>query len=369
MTEALGAVLDPERGSPLDSDCTGRESEANRGERTMKKVFITGATGFIGGHLVSRNLERGNRVRALVRPGNPLGPRLEQRSVDVVYGDVRDGAVIHQATEGVDVVFHCAAVVTDWGPWKLFEEVTIKGSENVCTAARECGVGRLVYVSTNDVFGPDETRVLDESCPFQSWKEPYPDAKIQAEKHAWEIHRQHGLPLTIVYPCWVYGEGDRTFVPLLADAIRKREMVFWRKNAVVWPTYIENLMDVMMLIGEDERAVGNGYLVHDGDSVTLQEFCAEMAKAMGLKRVKARIPYSAAYATAVVMESLWKAFRVSKRPLLTTYAVKNLGSRLRFSIDKANRELDWSPAVPYSQGFARTMEWLKTLDPETLKEK
>ncbi len=335
----------------------------------MKKVFITGATGFIGGHLVTKNLEKGNQVRALVRPGNPLIPRLEKRGVEVAVGDIQDRDLIRQAAKGMDVVFHCAAVVTDWGPWKLFREVTIDGSENVCRAALECGVGRLVYVSTNDVFGPDESRVLDETCPFQPWKEPYPDAKIQAEKHAWEYHRVHSLPLTMVYPCWVYGEGDRTFVPLVADAIVKRELLFWRKNAIVWPTYIENLMEVMMLISEDERAVGNGYLVHDGESVTFQDFCGEVADALGVKRVRMHIPFLAAYAAALVMETAGKLFRSEKRPLLTTYSVKSLGSRLRFSIAKAERELGWSPSYSFCQGFARTMEWLRTLDLETLKEK
>jgi len=335
----------------------------------MKRVLVTGATGFIGGRLVARNLEAGRRVRALVRPGNPLGPGLERRGVEVVYGDVRDGALVRRAVEGAEQVFHCAAVVTDWGPWKWFEEVTVRGTENVCRAALECGVGRLVCVSTNDVFGLDESRVLDESCPLRPWKEPYPDAKIQAEKRAWEFHRRHGLPVTMVYPCWVYGEGDRTFVPLLADAIWKREMVFWRKNAVIWPTYIDNLMDLMMLVSEDDRAVGNGYLAHDGESVTLQDFCGDVAEALGAKRVKTHIPYAAAYTAAVVMEAFWKLFRLSKRPLLTTYAVRNLGSRLRFSIEKAKRELGWSPEVSFRDGFARAMVWLKGLDLTALKTK
>jgi nucleoside-diphosphate-sugar epimerase len=269
----------------------------------------------------------------------------------------------------MDRVFHCAAVVTDWGPEKLFEEVTVGGSENVCRAARECGVGRVVYVSTNDVFGLDETRVLDESCPIRPWGEPYPDAKIRAERHAWEAHRRHGLPLTMVYPCWVYGEGDKTFVPLVADAIVRRELIFWRKKAMMWPTYIENLIDIMMKISEDDRAVGNGYLVHDGEPVLFQDFCTGIARALGVKPVTTHVPYAAAYGAAVVMEAAWKLFRMGKRPLLTTYAVKNLGSRLRFSTDKARRELGWLPAISFQEGFSRTMAWLKTLDPGSLKEK
>ena len=182
-------------------------------------------------------------------------------------------------------------------------------------------------------------------------------------------HEQHGLPLTMVYPLWVYGEGDQTFVPLLADAIIKKEMIFWREGAIVWPTYIDNLIDLLMFISEDERAVGNGYLVHDGESTTLEEFCAGIAQAMGVPPAKTHIPYWSAMTAARVMEFTWKLFRIRMRPLLTTYTVTNLGSRFRFSIDKAKRELGWEPRISYQEGFRRTMEWLKTLDMSSLKQK
>ena len=173
----------------------------------------------------------------------------------------------------------------------------------------------------------------------------------------------------MVYPCWIFGPGDKTFVPHLADAVLKGEMLFMRKNAIVWPTYIENLIDLLMLISEDERAVGNGYLVHDGESTTLEEFTNSLAKSIGAKEVKMRIPYWLAYIVAVLMEFFGKLLKQKDRPLLTTYTVKNLGSRLRFSIDKAKRELDWTPKISYKEGFATTMKWLKTLDVSTLKQK
>jgi nucleoside-diphosphate-sugar epimerase len=125
----------------------------------------------------------------------------------------------------------------------------------------------------------------------------------------------------------------------------------------------------MTRIAKDDRAVGNGYLVHDGESTTLQAFCAVIAEALGVSPPRLHLPYAAAYAAAVVMEALWKLTRRTSRPLLTTYTVKNLGSRLRFSIDKAERELDWRPPVAYAEGMRRTMDWLKTLDRDNLKNK
>ena len=336
---------------------------------STKLVLITGATGFIGGHLVKANLAKGYSVRALVLPDDPGESALTSKGVETVTGDIRDYEAVKRAASGVDTIFHCAAVVTDWAPKKLFQEVIVRGTENICKASVAAGVSRLVDMSTNDVFGTDESQVMDETFPLQPWREPYPDSKIEAEKISWRYHREQGLPVTMVYPCWAYGEGDQTFVPLLADAIVKRELIFWRKDVIVWPTYIENLVDLLMLIAEDDRALGNGYLVHDGESTTLQEFCAEIARSLGVPPITTHIPYPAAYAGAVAMELVWKTFRKKTRPLLTTYTVKNLGSRLKFSIAKAERELGWQPKISCKEGLGRTMEWVKTLDIETLKQK
>ncbi len=335
----------------------------------MKKVLITGATGFIGGNLVKGNLAKGNKVRAMALPGDPGAASLKAKGVEIVEGDVRDYNSIRKAMEGIEIVFHCAAVVTDWAPKSLFEQVTVGGAENMCRAACDVGVSRFVDMSTCDVFGIIEDKIMDESFPLKPWDEPYPDYKIKSEEIMWRYHKEKGLPVTMVYPCWVFGEGDQTFVPLLADSIIKKELIFWRKDALVWPTYIDNLVDLLLLISEDPRAVGNGYLVHDGEFTTLQEFCAEIARALGVPPITTHIPYGLAYAASWVMELIWRALGIKTRPLLTTYTVKNLGSRFRFSIEKAEKQLGWKPKISYKEGMATTMKWLKTLDLKTLKQK
>ncbi len=342
-------------------------TEGIKGGISTKKVLITGGTGFIGSHLVRRNVEEGNGVMVLTLPGDPGIPDIESLGCEVITGNICDVTLVEELCRGQDVIFHCAAVVTDWAPKRLFNEVNIEGMENVCRAAVAAKVGRFVEISTNDVFGLIEGVVIDESFPYKKWGEPYPDTKIAATEIAWRYFRDHGLPVTMVYPCWVYGPGDKTFVPLTADAIVKSEMLFWRKDVLVWPAYIDNLVDLLMLISKSEDAVGRGYLVHDGESTTFQDFCAMIAESLGLPGPGLHIPYGAAYAAALVMEGIWSLLRLSTRPLLTTYTVKNLGSRLQFSIEKANRELQWKPPVSFNDGFEETMRWLKTLDRQTLK--
>ena len=114
----------------------------------MKKVLITGATGFIGRHVVKANLAKGNKVRALVLPGDDGEAGLRQQGVEVVNGDIRDYEAVRRAVGDVDIIFHTAAVVTDWAPKKLFWEVTVGGAENICRAAVDEKVSRLVDIST-----------------------------------------------------------------------------------------------------------------------------------------------------------------------------------------------------------------------------
>ncbi len=334
----------------------------------MKKVLITGATGFIGSHLVERNLKEGNQVRLLALPDDLKAKEFETRGLEVVYGDIRDSHAVEAAVEGVQIVFHLAAVVTDWAPHELFEQVNVDGMRNICEASLKQGINRFVEVSTNDVFGLQEDIIIDETFEYAYWGEPYADTKLEAAKIVWEYYRK-GLPVSAVYPCWVYGPGDATFVPLIADAIKSGELIFWRKDVLVWPAYVENVVDLLMVLAEHTNAVGEGFLVHDGVSDTFQNFSAKVAESIGEKPPKVVIPYWSANTAACLMEWVWKILRKKSRPLLTKYTVKNLGSRLRFTIQKAENLLDWLPPVSYEVGFQKTMDWLKQTDPVLWKQK
>ncbi|MBI1745271.1 MAG: NAD-dependent epimerase/dehydratase family protein [Acidobacteria bacterium] len=323
------------------------------------KILITGGTGFIGSHLVRRLLLENMTPQILALPGDRIPADFEQAGVKVYRGDIRDYPSLVPVLQGVDTVFHTAALVTDWAPLKLFHEVNIQGMDNMLRASVSAGVTRFVTISTNDVFGVVEDVLIDETFPLKKWGEPYADTKIEAEKLVWKYYVERRLPVTMVYPCWVYGPGDATFMPALLKAIRRGDMLFWRKAARLWPTYIDNLIDLLMVLRSHPAAVGNGYLVHDGESVALEKFCREVAKRQACPPPTRCIPYGLALAAARVMETLWKAARRPTRPLLTTYAVKNLGSCLRFSIQKAEKELGWQPKISFSEGFEITMAWLE----------
>jgi len=332
------------------------------------KVLITGATGFIGSHLVERNLKEGNDVRIFTLNDDPAAKVMESRGIEVCCGDIRSYDDVEHAVTGVECVFHLAAVVTDWAPQELFKEVNITGTRNVCKASFKNKVKRFVEISTNDVFGLKENVIIDESFEYTYWGEPYADTKLEAARIV-QNYAKKGLPVSMLYPCWVYGPGDLTFVPLIAAAIRSRELIFWRKKVIVWPAYVENVVDLMMVISNHPKAVGQGFIVHDGISDTFQNFSARIANEIGEKVPKIHIPYWSAYLSSMVMEFIWKLLQRRTRPLLTKYAVKNLGSRLQFSIKKAENVLGWNPPISYDEGFKKTMDWLKNTDPKLWKQK
>jgi len=333
-----------------------------------KNVLVTGATGFIGSHLVRRNLAEGHRVRALVRPGNSLGIDLQDRGVEVAWGDLTDAQSIREAVAGSDVVFHAAATVTDWAPRKQFEAVNVQGTENVCRESLQAGVQRLVFVSTCDVFGLREGIVIGEDSGYHPWGEPYPDTKIRSSQLAMD-YNEKGLPVSMVYPCWVYGPGDKTFMPLLADAVATRQMLYFRRGAILWMSYIDNVIDLLMLLAEHPKAPGHGFLVHDGTCLTLEDMCDRLAAVLQVKRITRRIPYWLAYSIGWVVQNIARLLRKKLRPLVTTYSVKIMGSKLQFTIEKAQKMLGWTPPVSCEQGLETSFRWLKGLDTGTLKKK
>jgi nucleoside-diphosphate-sugar epimerase len=329
---------------------------------------VTGAAGFVGQALVQRLLQDGDAVRALVLAGDPAVEYLRRRTatagrVEIIEGDVTDAASIASAFTGATRVFHTAALIHAWAPWARFRQVNVGGTQNVARAALAVQVNRLVHVSTSDVFGiPRENEVLDESAPFRRWHEPYADTKIEAEESLWRFSRETALPLTVVYPGWVYGPGDRAFFPGLARAITDGFMLFWRRNLRLAWSYIDNLADACVLASTHPAAIGHGYLVHDGDhGPTLQDVCGQIADRIGVRRPTRHLPYGAAFAAAWLLQGAWKLLGTKHPPPLLTVDVKAFGTQWHLSNRRVREELGWRPRVASEAGMRAALDDLVQL--------
>ena len=318
--------------------------------------LVTGASGFLGGHLVEALVARGERVRVLVRPTSGTAV-LDPLDVERATGDLSDPASVRAAMEGVERVVHCAALATDWAPLDAFQRANVEGVRHATEAALQAGVSRFVHVSSTDVYGyPNAT--VDESAPRVRRGFAYGDSKALGEEVAWEAH-ERGLPLTVVRPATIWGPRSLPFVVEMVELIEQGLMLHiggGRTDAGL--AYVDNVVDALVLAATEQAALGRTYNVHDGAGTTWREYNATLAAAVGRRKPWLSVPRRPAYAIAWMLEQVWGALGVRDRPLLSRVAVELLGTTQGFDTTRIRTELGWSPRVGFDEGMARVQAWL-----------
>lgn len=322
------------------------------------RSLVTGATGFLGSHLVQALLARGDEVLAAVRPGSDRAALVKQgaRCVDAPLGDP---VALARAAHGVDRLYHCAALASDYGPWADFEATNVAGTAHVLEAARRAGVGRLVHVSTTDVYGyPDQP--VDETAPMVVRGWPYGDTKIQAERLVWRAWREHGQPVAVIRPANIWGPRSTTFVLEILELLRQGAMLHLdggrHPAGLCW---VGNVVDAMLLAGEHPAAVGEAFNVTDGAPTTWAEYVGALARIAGVREPWLRLPREVAMPVATLLERSWRGLGLRSRPVLTPMAVALLATRQDFCVDKLRNVLGHRPRVGFDEGMAQVEAWLR----------
>jgi 2-alkyl-3-oxoalkanoate reductase len=327
----------------------------------MTSCLITGATGFVGSHLAQECAARGWGVRALARPGADTVP-LEKRGVAVVRGDVTDPPSLPGAVRGVDVVFHCAAKVGDWGPVEDYRAVNVEGLRNLLEACRAQPLKVFVHFSTLGVYAARHHYGTDESePPPEVHVDGYTQTKVEGEKLALRYQREHGVPVVVLRPGFAYGPRDRTVLPKLIDNLRRGQVRYLGGGGRAMNTiYVGNLVEAALLAAEQPGAVGRVYNLTDGERVSKKEFIEAIADGVGVPRPRRSVPLPVARLAAWWMERMARRRGDPKPPKLTQGRLKFLGLNLDFSIEKAKRELGYRPRWTFAQGMAETVAWYRS---------
>lgn len=332
----------------------------------MSISVVTGAAGFVGQALVRRLLADGDEVRALALPNDRCLPELRalgsREQLQIIEVDITDAIGTDAAFAGATRAFHAAALVHAWAPREKFRAVNVGGTQNVSRACLARGV-RLLALSTSDVFGiPSSDEVMDEASPMKRWNEPYADTKIDAAQWLWSYHRDTQLPVSIIYPGWVYGPGDKAFFPNLARAIDDGFMMFWFRNAKLPWVFIDNLVDACVLASTHPDAIGQGYIVHDeADGPTMEEVCVRIAAVIGKKAPTLHVPYALAFAAAKATQTLWRCLGIKSTPPLLTVDIKAFGFQWHLSAQKIRCQLGWAPRVSMEEGMELALRYLAQL--------
>jgi nucleoside-diphosphate-sugar epimerase len=320
------------------------------------KVLVTGGTGFTGGHLCRRLAESGVAVRAFVRDPAKAAP-LARLGIEVVQGDLVDHDSVLRATEGVECVYHIAALYRQEAvPRKAFWDVNVKGTENLLSASARHGVRRFVHCSTVGVHGDVDEPPANEDAPFKPG-DPYQESKARAEQIALEYASRGEMEVTVFRPTGIYGPGDLRFAKLFRAISRRRFRMIGTGEVFYHLTYIDDLVDGILLCGTRREAVGRVYILGGSEFVTLNDLVRTIAEILETRLPSLRIPVWPVYAAAIACEFLCKPFRIE--PPLYRRRLDFFRKNRAFDISRARAELGFSPRVDLRTGLRRTAEWYR----------
>jgi nucleoside-diphosphate-sugar epimerase len=255
-------------------------------------------------------------------------------------------------------VYHCAARVGDWGPWRAFQREVIDATANLLDACRTARVGRVLHVSSIIVYGHphlhDGCFGEDEPLGQNLWLwDYYCRAKVRAE----ELCRQYPGDLTIVRPSWIYGPRDRTTLPRVLKALDAgRVAVIGSGDNLLNIVYAGDVAEGAILAANHPRAKGQAYNLSSEGEITQRDFLDLLADELGRPRIRGQVSYPFAYWGGLFSEVIGRLIRIRRPPHLTRYAVALIGRSTRFSIAKAREQLGWQPRVGVREGIRRTLD-------------
>lgn len=334
------------------------------------RALVTGASGFIGSHLVEALVARGDRVRALVRSVRHFEP-LALQGAEPALGDLRDPASLRAALDGVDVVFHLASRVTDWGPWSAFNATTVQGTRNVLEAAAEARVARFVHFSTVNVYDDRfarRHRVLTEDAPHAPPGDRhfgrYARAKSEAEMLVWDFHRRGAVEAVVLRPSLVYGPRDEAVLPRLIDYLRS-PLAAWigRENPTVDPIEVGDVVRCALAAAEAPNAAGRAYNVSPSCEIGVRDFYRAVCQALDIRPPRITLPYSLVAAATVALENGARLLRTKQPPTMTWAGLSLFAEDRHYDPARARGELGWQANVPLAEGMQRYAAWLSAQQP------
>jgi len=256
---------------------------------TKQKILVTGADGFIGSHLVEGLLDKGCQVRAFVfyNSFNSWGwldtfPKEKLDKIEVFSGDVRDPNGVRKAMQGMDMVFHLAALIAipfSYHSPDSYVDTNIKGTLNVLQAARDTACHHVLITSTSEVYGTAQYVPIDENHPFQG-QSPYSATKIGADRIAESFYRSFNTPVTIVRPFNTYGprQSARAVIPTIITQLLNGSTEI--SLGSIHPTrdfnFVSDTVDGFIAIAETQATIGEEINIASQQEISIGQLAREI---------------------------------------------------------------------------------------------
>jgi len=311
------------------------------------KVLITGAEGFIGSHLTEEIIKKGAYVRAFIHynPFNNWGwldtlPEKIKSKIEIFSGDIREAYNVYRAMEGIDVVFHLAALVgipySYYSP-ESYVATNIMGTVNVLQAARDKKIYKIVHTSTSETYGSALYVPIDEQHPLQG-QSPYSASKIGADMMAKSFYCSFKLPVAICRPFNVYGprQSARAVIPTIIIQLLSGKKII--ELGSLTPTrdftYVLDTVNGFIKIAESDTTIGEVINIGSGYEISIGDVANKIAQILNLK-------------------AKMVSKKQRKRP------AKSEVDRLLADNSKAKKLIGWSPKIDLETGLRMTIKWFK----------
>jgi nucleoside-diphosphate-sugar epimerase len=313
------------------------------------RVFVTGASGFIGGH-VAEILSGKHEVLALSRSARSA-ELARSRGATPVTGSL--GAVAAADLEGVDAVVHCAAFVEEWGTRQQFWEANVDGTRQLLEAARTAGVARFIHISTEAaLFDGRDLVDVDEARPYpERQRFLYSETKAESERLVLAANTP-GFTTIALRPRFVWGPGDQTVLPTILRMAREGRFAWIDGGRVnTSTTHVVNLVHAVRLALEHGKG-GQAYFIADDGERTLRDTLTALAATQDVTLPNRSLPGTLARALASVTEGAWRLLRLKGQPPLTRFTACMMSSNVTVRTGKARAELGYAPVLTFDEGLA-----------------
>ncbi len=322
----------------------------------MKSAFVTGATGFVGSHLVERLIKDGWKVKCLVRSRNNL-KWLKDLDIEIVEGDLNATEALESGASDVDTVFHLAGVLYGLKESDFYEG-NVTGIKNLLSAvAKNKNLKRFIHVSTQAVTGPaksfnDPVRDSDEKRPL-TW---YGQSKLAAEKEV--LSYQDKFPITIIRPGAVYGPRDYAIFQVFKASLSGFNLKVGREDKYVNFIHVNDLVDAIIAAEASEKTIGKAYFIVNDEKDAQDKIAVEAIKAYGKKPKNIIVPVSIIRIVAFFSELYGKVF--NKVVVLNRQKLIEITQKYWLaSNEQAKSDFGFSPKYSTSEGIRMTAEWYK----------
>lgn len=325
------------------------------------RILVTGASGFLGGHLIEEMVSKGYDVIGMVRKSSYTG-FLRSLGVELRMGDLTAPESLSQATEDIDVVIHLAAYYTFFGKKDLYRKVNVEGTRLLLEAALKNGVGRFIYCSSTEAIGPVKNPPAEEDS-LQNPSYEYGRSKLEAEKVV-RSYGGRGIEYSILRPSGIYGPRNVNdisywFITAFAkNALPTRIMVGDGKNLIQFAHVKDVVQGFLLVLEKSEVSKNQTYFISEDRAYTYLEVYRILAELCNRKPPRIHVPPILAK-TFVMPVELFNRLRGKVDFTWRTSTVNDLTSNRAYSVSKAMRDLGFRPKYDLKTGLKETIEWYR----------